>query len=101
MEFEYYILDCLMNAESALQFESNLNDLFKHYAEDDFSFTALVYGYQNFEAMKESFNDRYKIVKDMYEYINDNELETKDRQDVRKKIWKDSYKQDYTKYINS
>jgi hypothetical protein len=37
----------------------------------------------------------------MYECINDNELETKDRQDVRKKIWKDSYKQDYTKYINS
>lgn len=98
MEFEYYLLECLMNSDSVQQFNNNLHSLFKKYAEDDFSFAGLIYGYESFEDVKEYFKERFQTMKAMCEDILELE-KTKGKVDTRKEIWLQSYKDDYCKYL--
>lgn len=59
MEFEYIILDTLLKAKNMYQWRATLYEKINSVAGDDFTLSAAVFGYKDFNDIKKRFMKRY------------------------------------------
>lgn len=79
MDFEYILLNSLINSKSAEQWEKNLFDEVIPVAGDDFAVVIAAYGFGSFEECRRFYMKRYQYMKSnyidkMYEEMPDSEL---------------------------
>lgn len=65
MEFEYVLLETLLNADSLFEWQSTLADKLGQYAGDDYTLDAVIIGYGSFANLKNAFINRANYI---YEY---------------------------------
>lgn len=96
MEFEGILLNTLLNAKSAAQWEVQLAKLIGSAAGDDHTLCLAAFGYSKFTALQKSFVKRYShIVKKYLEPVQ--KLPVDDRQS-RHKLW-EQYRVEYMRYL--
>lgn len=95
MEFEYMLIDNMLQSENIEAYKRRLNNMFSEYAGDDYSFGFMSFGMGTFSNMKEFFSTRYEYLKK--EYIQS--IEDNDTHDTRLELWK-KYKKDYERFFD-
>jgi len=88
MEFEYLLIDTLLNAKSIIEWRIMLNDRMNQVSGDDYTLCVAACGFKDFDNLKSTFVDRREYVSNVY--INNPE-------DVYN-LW-EVYKKDYSKYL--
>ena len=58
MEFEYVLLETLLNADSLEEWENNLKERLGQFAEDDYTMDAILLGFGSFQNLKKTIIDR-------------------------------------------
>lgn len=71
MEFEYILLDCLMQANCVDEWDAAVQAEISKVAGDDQTLAVLVLGYGSFEAIKAAFKARYEQLAQMMQYMGD------------------------------
>ena len=98
MDFENVLLQTLLRASSLKDWELRLNHLISKYASDDYSFRAMVYGFENFGSIKNYYAARIKDLQTDYiqpmkqaraAYGHDKDVD----------FW-NKYKQSYERYLH-
>jgi len=92
MDFEYLLLDTLLASDSPKDWERRLFEEIGRYAQDDYTLCAMVFGYGEFENLKNAMKPRHKFMAE--NYIS--KLENANADQIAA-LW-NSYKQDYIKY---
>lgn len=93
MEFEYLLIDTLLESQNVLEWESKLKEILISISGDDFSFTGLSIGFGTFQNLQGSFRSRASYLLSSYiSKLKDASLEEK------KKLW-EMYKGSYEFYI--
>lgn len=88
MEFEYLLVDSLLRSRNISEWRQAINDRIKAVAGDDYTLCTAVYGYRNFEDIRNSFIERHKLLTTQY-IKNDTDVQ---------KLW-NTYKRDYSIYL--
>lgn len=96
MEFEGVLLDTLLKSEYVAEWESKLADTVGSIAGDDHTLCLAAYGYGSYEAVKNSFSERFKYIENYY-LTPVSYIPVEDR-DSRFELW-GSYCSDYMRYI--
>ena len=96
MEFEGAILQSLLSAQCAAQWEEMLAEMISAVAGDDHTMCLAAYGYGSFEALQNAFRDRYEVLKAQY-LSKVATLPVEDR-DSRYALWQ-MYKTEYMRYM--
>lgn len=94
MEFEFALLEALLKANSQTEWERNLNQSLGSYAQDDYSFCALSFGFDSFENTKKAFVSRANHV---YEQYMGNLIECSNED--KRVLWH-KYRDHFLSYIN-
>lgn len=89
MEFEYLIIDSLMNARNMIEWKHNLNEKMFAITGDDYTFCAALVGFKTFDNIKQYYKKRHNFV--YKNYIDS-------KHDVNL-LW-ELYKKDYSMYIH-
>ena len=93
MEFEYLLIDTLLESQNVLEWEGRLKDIFINVSGDDFSFTGLSIGFGTFQNLQNSFRPRVSYLHSSFiSKLKDASLEEK------KRLW-GLYKGRYELYI--
>lgn len=66
MEFEFALLETLLKANSKTDWQRSLNRTLGSYAQDDYSFCALSFGFDSFENAKKAFVNRANHLYEQY-----------------------------------
>jgi len=94
MEFEFIILNSLVNAKTPEEFRGELYRQFSAYAGDDFAFGMMSFKYGNYENTRKAFAQRLQSVKK--EFIDHLQGET-EYEEIQK-LW-GMYKPGYERYL--
>ena len=94
MEFEYMILESLINGENPQSSRENLRRELVHYAGDDLTLGMMSFYYGDFNNMKKLLWDRFQYLKK--EYLQ--EIEKDDSFACRKNLW-ENYQPVYERYL--
>lgn len=93
MEFEYLLLNTLLESQNVLEWESKLKDTLINVSGDDFSFAGLSVGFGTFQNLQSSFRPRVSfLLSSFISKLKDASLEEK------KRLW-GLYKDKYELYI--
>jgi len=88
MEFEYMLIETMMQAETVEQWKANINSYIRHYASDDYTMGVVIYKYKSFEKMKQSFMLRKSVLYGQYiSGLTEND-------EVKEALWEE-YKKTY------
>ncbi len=93
MEFEFLLVDTLLNSKSISELEDNLQTFLQNIAGDDFSLCGGAFGYGTFDNLQNQFKQRRAFL--LSEYIEG--IETKTIEE-KTGLWKD-YSENYSKYL--
>lgn len=93
MEFEFLLLDALMDAQNLPQWEEKVSALFAEYAGDDYTMSGLLLGFRSFDECRQYYKARRQFLES--EYIAP--LGSGNRED-RYRLW-ERYRKNYEKYL--
>ena len=94
MNFEYMLLDTLIEANSPLEWEAKLDEAMSKVAGDDYSLVMAVFGYEDFEDVKRSFVARRDFLYRQYITMLANA-----NPEEKQRMW-ESYKKDYGRWLD-
>jgi hypothetical protein len=94
MEFEYMLLATLYHADSPMEWEKELKEAMGDVAGDDYSLCFAVFGYKDFQELKNSFCKRTIYLHGRY--IN---MLANSTQEEKRQMW-DDYKKDYSRWLD-
>lgn len=72
MEFEYAVLKSLDKAKNISQWKNNIIDYISQYSGDDFSMVIAVYGFDDFNQIKNYFSDRLNYLYETFIKLSEN-----------------------------
>ena len=81
MMFEYLLLDALYKADNVESWKNNIRSFIGEFSEDDYTISLMAFGYDSFEAMKQTYMDRHDYIGNIavaFETASDQE---------RKQLW--------------
>lgn len=89
MEFEYMLLDTLLQSDSIDDWSEKISDCIKKYTADDYTLGLVVFGFKNFKKMKKAYEQRHKS---LYQEF----IKNLDSADEKRKLdlW-NTYKENY------
>lgn len=96
MEFEGLLLRTLLAAKNVAQWEKTLADAIGSFAGDDHALCLAAFGYEGFDELKYSFNERTMHLWNTY--IQPVENVPVEQREPRFALW-EMYKQDYLRYL--
>lgn len=96
MEFEGLLLRTLLAAKNVAQWEKTLADAIGSFAGDDHALCLAAFGYEGFDELKYSFNERTMHLWNTY--IQPVENVPVEQREPRFALW-ETYKQDYLRYL--
>ena len=94
MEFEYVLLNNIVNSKSPKAEKEKLEAAIKEYAGDDHTMALASFNFGDFKTLKKAFLPRYKMLKK--DYIEPLKNERSD--ELTEKLWQ-KYKKYYEKYL--
>jgi len=92
-EFENLLLNTLNQSEDFKQWEDSLNQQYEDIKQDDVSLILYSIGYENFENLKQSYEDRRVYLQEGFEFTNTNV-------EALNPLW-EKYRETYEQYLYS
>lgn len=93
MEFEHLLLNALINTGTVDEMENTVVNQLQEISGDDFTLSGIVYGFNNQEEMKKTFENRFVFMKQTY--MADISTMLKEQ---KIELWK-SYQPEYSQYL--